>query len=108
MKNSDGVNIERLNKIDLNTKELDNITTEVEDLDSDDDDDLPAFDMSNDTPVTEDTKVTLGYTSVKIIKKRNISPQVPILYIRDVIHHLSETESSQVCIFCQLGSPLYS
>jgi len=72
--NSDGVNIERLNKMDL-SKGVNNTRTEEEDLDSDDDD-LPAFDMSNDTPVTEETKV-------------------PILYIRDVIHHLSETESSQ-------------
>jgi len=73
-RNSDGVKIERLDKMDF-AKELNNISTKEEDLDSDDDD-LPAFDMSNDTPVTEETKV-------------------PILYIRDVIHHLSETESLQ-------------
>ena len=40
------------------SKDADNIRTEEDDLDSDDDD-LPAFDMSNDTPVTEETKVTL-------------------------------------------------
>ena len=38
------------------SKDADNIRTEEDDLDSDDDD-LPAFDMSNDTPVTEETKV---------------------------------------------------
>ena len=49
--------VEKLNRVNL-AKEADNIRTEEEDLDSDDDD-LPAFDMSNDTPVTEETKVTL-------------------------------------------------
>ena len=63
MKNSDGVKIERLDKMDF-TKEVDNITTKEEDLDSDDDD-LPAFDMSNDTPITEETKVTLNTHSSK-------------------------------------------
>ena len=48
---------------------------EEDDLDSDDD--MEAFDMTEDTVVTEETKV-------------------PILYIRDVIHHLSEAESVQV------------
>ena len=95
IKNSDGVKIERLDKMDL-AKELNNISTKEEDLDSDDDD-LPAFDMSNDTPVTEETKVTLKTLSAKLLKNCNIYfPQVPILYIRDVIHHLSETESLQV------------
>lgn len=64
--NSDGVNIERLNKMNL-TKEMDNTRTEEEDLDSDDDD-LPAFDMSNDTPVTEETKVSLKTRLLKIFK----------------------------------------
>lgn len=54
---SDVVNVERLNGMNL-SKDADNIRTEEDDLDSDDDD-LPAFDMSNDTPVTEETKVTL-------------------------------------------------
>lgn len=48
---------------------------EEEDLDSDDD--LEAFDMTEDTVVTEESKV-------------------PILYLRDIIHHLSEAESVQV------------
>merc|ERR1712130_580600 len=74
MKNLNDVKNERLDKMDV-TKEPVKIATKEEDLDSDDDD-LPAFDMSNDTPVTEETKI-------------------PILYIRDVIHHLSDTESSQ-------------
>ena len=46
-----------------------------EDLDSDDDD-LPAYDMSGDTVVTEETKV-------------------PILYLRDVLHHLAQPETVQ-------------
>ena len=54
---SDVVNVERLNGMNL-SKDAVNIRTEEDDLDSDDDD-LPAFDMSNDTPVTEETKVTL-------------------------------------------------
>jgi len=47
-------------------------------LDSDDDepDDLPAYDMSSDTVVTEESKV-------------------PILYLRDIISHLSEAETVQ-------------
>ena len=49
--------VEKLKGMNL-AKQADNIRTEEEDLDSDDDD-LPAFDMSNDTPVTEETKVTL-------------------------------------------------
>ena len=65
--NSYAVKIERLDKMDL-AKELDNMTTKEEDLDSDDDD-LPAFDMSNDTPVTEETKVTLKTLSSKLLKK---------------------------------------
>ena len=67
IRNSDGVKIERLDKMDF-AKELDTITTKEEDLDSDDDD-LPAFDMSNDTPVTEETKVTLKTLSSKLLKK---------------------------------------
>ena len=59
MKNSDSVKNETLNKMDQ-TKELDKIITKEEDLDSDDDDDLPVFDMSNDTPVNEETKVIKG------------------------------------------------
>ena len=50
-------NIERLNEADV-SKLTNSMKTEEEDLDSDDDD-LPAFDMSNDTPVTEETKVKL-------------------------------------------------
>ena len=50
-------NMERLNGADV-SKLTNSMKTEEEDLDSDDDD-LPAFDMSNDTPVTEETKVKL-------------------------------------------------
>ena len=46
-----------------------------DDCDDSDDDDLPAYDMSNDTPFDKDKK--------------------PIKYIRDVLEHLSDPESLQ-------------
>ena len=89
-------NIERLNEADV-SKLTNSMKTEEEDLDSDDDD-LPAFDMSNDTPVTEETKVKLKTNGIRLtftqIQRRFQS------YTSEMSFTTSLTRNHLRCKFC--------
>lgn len=93
MTNSD-VKIERLTRMD--PLKGANDTKKEADLDSDDDD-LPAFDMSNDTPVTEETKVTL-----KTLSFENAAILFPRFqsYTSETSFNTSLIQNPRRCEFC--------
>ena len=103
MTKSDDVKIERLTRMDP-LKGANDAKKEA-DLDSDDDD-LPAFDMFNDTPVTEETKVTL-----KTLSFENAAILFPRFqsYTSETSFNTSLIQNPRRCEFrltCPIGSTL--